>query len=135
MSRIGYYKMQRGWLINKFFKPEKFTEREAWIWLIDAAMWADQVEGGVPLKRGQVGVNYRRLAADWRWSTDRVIRFLNRLEKEEMVVKIEIAKNKENMRPATQTRQFSRIISLCNYDKYQASQNRSRHKRDRKAMI
>ncbi len=35
----GYYVMARGWMQHPVFRAEPYTEREAWLWLIEAASW------------------------------------------------------------------------------------------------
>ncbi len=39
MSSKGWYALERGWMNSGVFKNEKFTEREAWVFLIEHAAW------------------------------------------------------------------------------------------------
>ena len=74
----GYYKLQRGWMDHPVFKKEPYTEREAWLWLIEQAICEQSqtsVGGNViSLNRGQVSYSTRQLATIWKWSASRVSR-------------------------------------------------------------
>jgi hypothetical protein len=106
---ISTFKMDRAVFKHRFFADEPFTEREAWVWMISAAVFADcRVRANskpVNLKRGQLTYSIRFLAQQWQWHRSRVERFLNRLKTERMI---------ETDRETGQI-----IITICNYDKYQ----------------
>jgi hypothetical protein len=107
----GYYQMHRGWMDNPVFAPQAFTEREAFEWLISEATWSEDrtvSHKGNPVRveRGQVPHSIRFMAHAWGWTKDKTSRFLNKLEKWDMI--------------ATQTATGQHIITICNYDKYQA---------------
>jgi DNA-binding transcriptional MocR family regulator len=80
------------------------------VWLIEEAVWEDRKRdiGGktVTLKRGQVGHSLRFMAEAWGWSKSGVERFIERLKTETMI--------------ETATGTGMVIITICNYDRYQA---------------
>ena len=108
----GLYRMSRGWMQNGAFKHERYTEREAWIWLIEDAAFRPRTKRigtyVVQLERGQIATSLRFLATAWGWKKDRVRRFLTRLANDSMLSR----KCAENATPYT-------LITLCNYDIYQ----------------
>jgi hypothetical protein len=108
MSERGVFAVDRGVWDHPMFAPEPFTEREAWLWLISAAVWkATRVRAGrklVALVRGQLVFSERFLAEKWKWSKSTVRRFLDRLKTEAMVTTLAD-------RDAT-------LITICNYEKY-----------------
>lgn len=109
----GYIAIQRGLLEHPVFKKEPFTEREAWIWLIEEAAWKPKTvrigDGLFSLKRGELVHACRYMAKAWRWHHLRVWRFLQRLEKCSMI--------------ETLAERDATHITICNYDKYQSPRN------------
>ena len=105
------------------FKPDSFSEREAFIWLISEAAWTHRtVRAGrvvVDLKRGQLCASLRFISTAWGWSKSRVDRFLKRIE------------NRDMIRTQTETGQL--VISVCNYDKYQGERDTIGTRAKRKA--
>lgn len=105
----GYYKMARGWHDSEMFLDSAFDERSAWSWLISEARWQDgvvSVNGKPhPIKRGQVYASVRFMAEKFKWSKDRVTRFLKRAEQWGMI--------------STDTRTGQNLITICNYSRYQ----------------
>lgn len=91
------------------FARDKFSEREAWMWLISSAAWKEtRVRSGrkiVNLERGQLVFSERFLAVKWRWSKTTVRRFIERLKAEAMV--------------DTKADRDSTLITICNYSQYQ----------------
>lgn len=116
----GYYQMARGWQENAFFSDEPFTEREAWLWLIENAAWkpsSARIKGAtISLERGQLCFAQRFLAEKWRWSKSRVDRFLKRLAAESMISVC----SKNGATAGHKAGQGQSIITVCNYDKYQS---------------
>mgnify|MGYP000418639250 CR=1 FL=1 len=107
----GWIKLHRGWHDSDLFKDSAYCERSAWLWLISNAAWKDTVRRGsrgqvIPIKRGQLHVSLRALAAVFNWSKNRVDRFLNALETGTMVER--------------ETGQSGCILTICNYEKYQS---------------
>jgi hypothetical protein len=111
---MSNYQMERGWMDSEFFINDAYNERNAWEWLIGEAAYADGVVpvSGAPvqLKRGQLSASLRFMAQKWLWDKNKVDRFLKRLKMWDM---IDI--DNETASGTGQT-----IITICNYDKYQA---------------
>lgn len=106
----GFIKLYRGWRECDAFEGETFSEREAWLWLLENAAWKDgQRRTGkgniVDVKRGQLHTAERTLATIWKWDRKRVGRFLKKLEKCAMIG--------PTMGPT------GTLITICNYEKYQ----------------
>src|ERR1700716_2499233 len=114
MTHHGYYLIARGFLKHPRLAPrEAFSSAEAMLWLIESAAFAPRdvpIMVGtqrqiVHLEPGQMTHSIRFLASVWRWSPNRVQRFLRDLADDGSV--------------ATQTDTAQTIITLCNWDKYQ----------------
>jgi hypothetical protein len=89
MADWGVFAVDRGLWGHPFFKPEPFTERESWVWLISAAAWKRMRVGYqgmvVMLERAEFCFALRFLAEKWRWDKDRVDRYLKRLQRHDMI--------------------------------------------------
>lgn len=114
MSNRGYVLIRRGFFKHPRLAPKgPFSNAEAMLWLIDAASFAPRdvvvmvgtTRRTVHLEPGQMTHSIRFLAQAWRWSPNRVQRFLGDLAADCSV--------------ATQTDTAKTIITLCNWDKYQ----------------
>lgn len=79
----GFIKIPRGLFEGTEFGIEKFSRREAFIDLVQMAVFKPTTTyiGGskITLDRGQIIASQRFLAARWRWSAGRVVRFLDDL--------------------------------------------------------
>lgn len=89
MDEKGVYAIARSiWECDAFMK-QKFTQREAWMWLIGAAVWKQtkiNFDGRrVTLERGEFAFAIRFLAMKWKWSKTSVSRFIVALEKCSMI--------------------------------------------------
>jgi len=106
----GFFLLHRGWRSNAVFQDEPCTEREAWVWIIEETAYQDRrLRIGkvmVSVQRGQLAVSTRFLSEAWGWHHSKVRRFLNRLENERMI--------------DTHTDTGVTLITVCNYEKYQA---------------
>jgi hypothetical protein len=106
----GFFLMHRGWQEQPLFGSEPFDRRSAFIWIIENANFADKpinVNGStVVVKRGQVCASLRYMAKAWKWDEAKVRRFLKRAQSEKII---------DAATDAGQT-----IITICNYEKYQA---------------
>lgn len=126
MSAGGYYQMARGWMESDAFAAEPYTEREAWVWLIENATWKDgraRIKGEtVDLERGQLCFAQRFMAEKWQWSKSRVDRFLKRLVTQNM---ISIC-SKIGATAGQGSGQGQSIITICNYAKYQSPKDQER---------
>lgn len=109
----GFYLMHRGWQDSPIFGREPFSRRDAWVWMIEQAAYAERdinIAGKtVTVKRGQFSSSLRFMAKAWEWDEAKVRRFLSRAQKEKMI---------DASTDAGQT-----VITICNYDEYQPSKN------------
>lgn len=109
MPDRGYIRFYRSVFDHHAFRPEPFTEREAWTWLCANAAWKARRqrtgEHVVDLARGDLVGAVRFLAEKWGWSRGKVERFVIRLKTETMIER--------------RTETGITIISICNYDIYQ----------------
>jgi len=94
---------------NPLYFSEPFTRMQAWIDMLLIANHKESffyVRGNkVTVKRGEIGYSQQNLAIRWRWSRGKVLRFLNDLEKNSMIVQ--------------QKNNVTSIISICKYRDYQ----------------
>lgn len=107
---MSFYLMHRGWMDHHLFRNQTYSEREAWEYLIATANYAvskfRQGQQLFEIFRGEIATSYRSLAIKWRWSPNKVIRFLKLLIIDSMIdIKTEHG--------------FLRII-ICNYEDYQS---------------
>ncbi|CAO3453260.1 hypothetical protein [Azospirillum argentinense] len=116
----GFYLMHRGWQDNPAFNNEPFSRRDAWVWLIETANYAEGrwSAGGrtIVLKRGQLCRPLRKIAEAWQWDEAKVRRFLSRLKADAMIL--------------CETDAKMTLISICNYDEYQSLADDERRKDD-----
>lgn len=106
----GHYRMARGWQDHEVFGNDPYSRRDAWVWIIEHAAWADHtiIVGGkrLTLRRGQLCHAYRHLADTWKWSVAAVQRYVARLQANTM---IECSADTGRL-----------VITVCNYEIYQA---------------
>lgn len=109
MSEGGFYLMPRHWQDYPMFGREAFSRRDAWVWLMENAAYADRtvdVAGKtVAILRGQLSYSLRFMAKAWEWDEAKVRRFLARAQKDRMI---------DARTDAGQT-----IITICDYNKIQ----------------
>jgi hypothetical protein len=107
--------MHRGWLDHPMLGRERYCNRAAWVWLVERAEWNCRdvnIRGEIIiLRRGQLVASQRYLATAWKWSRGKVERFLTMLEIEGAIERA--------IEPG------ETVITICNYDKYQANPNRT----------
>lgn len=88
-----------------------FGEASAFIWMVSQAAWKEArvryKDRSLTLARGQLATSNRDLASRLGWTESKVRRFLDRLKNDAMI---------DASADAGVT-----VITLCNYDKYQAS--------------
>jgi hypothetical protein len=105
----NYFVCNRSIFKNPLWYAEKFTKGQAWVDLFGNANHSDgyfeKNSQRVDIKRGQTGRSIETLAKDWRWSRNKVKRFLKRLKDEHMI--------------EHETNHLTSVITICNYDKYQ----------------
>lgn len=106
----GTFNVSRDLWSDEAFCDDAFSEREAWIWLIAEASWKPRKKRVgdhiVLLDRGQLAHSTRFLAETWKWTHSKARRFLDRIEKLDLI------------RRETDT--GVSVISICKYDEYQS---------------
>ena len=110
-KNIGWYCMYRGWQDHPIFGNDPFTKREAWEWMIAAAVYSNEgilieIKGReCLLMRGQLSYSLTFLAKAWGWDDSMVDRFIKKLQRNGMIeIESEVGQN---------------IITICNYEEYQ----------------
>lgn len=111
----GWIKAYRKISDNPLWTLEPFTKGQAWI---DLLLIANHKEGQISVrgniitvKRGQVGWSEVKLAERWKWSRNKVRRYLKHLETEQQ---IEQQKNS-----------ITSIITIVNYELYQGTEQQN----------
>ena len=106
----GTFNIARSIWEHPVFRPAKFTDTQAFMWLVSEASWKPRTIRDktfvIELGRGELTHSLRFMANKWQWKHDAVKRFLLRLEKHDMI------------RVSNATGQ--NVVSICNYDEYQA---------------
>jgi hypothetical protein len=109
-DRVGMVRISRGIWTDTAFKDERYSEREAFIWLIMEASFSEREKrlGSVSLtlERGQLAASTRFMADAWKWSEARVRRYLERVENRRMIRRV--------------TDAGVTVITVCKYDEYQS---------------
>ena len=109
----GYISLWRKIEDNEFWLAEPFTKAQAWIDLVMLAthkkksFFIRAIE--IKLTRGQLGRSELSLGKRWKWSRNKVRRFLKVLE-----TKQQIEQRKTSV---------TSIITILNYDEYQTPKN------------
>jgi hypothetical protein len=113
VANKNFFAVNRSLFKNSMWKSEKFTKGQAWIDLFGNANhspgYFEKNGQRITLERGQSGRSIETLADDWKWSRNKVKRFLKRLEDDNMIG------HKPN--------HLTSIITICNYDRFQSSIN------------
>lgn len=96
--------------------------REAWEHLFGIASWRPKgqrmARGLANLKRGQIAVTIRGLAAAWHWPIGNVKYFLRRLREEKMI-ETEVIHTKIDSKIGPRSSYRATLVTICNYDKFQ----------------
>ena len=83
-----YRQLQDCWI---WLDKEQFDKRSAWVDLLLTANHSDKkiLFNGelITVKRGQILTSVRKLSAKWKWSVNKIYRFLKLLESDEMLQK------------------------------------------------
>jgi len=107
----GWIRLHRKIEENSLWFLEPFTKAQAWVDLFLNANHKDgiiAIRGNViPIKRGQIGWSELTMVSRWKWSKNRVRRFLKLLEVEQ-----QIKQQKD--------RYITTIITILNYENYQS---------------
>ena len=90
----GTFNVSRAIWNHSVFKPEPFSEREAFLWLISEAEWRPRTRrvGNiiVDLARGQIAASLRFMGRRWGWKKDRISRYLLRLKNRDMIKTVDL---------------------------------------------
>lgn len=105
----SWIRLHRKLMDDPLYFAEPFTKMQAWIDLLLLANFADSVTfirgNRVTIKRGQVAYSREWFSGRWRWSRGKIDRFLDMLERENMI--------------GRQKSAVINCISILNYDAYQ----------------
>lgn len=108
-----YRKIQDCWI---WLDKEPFDKRSAWIDLLLTANHSDKkiLFNGelMTVERGQILTSVRQLSSKWKWSNDKVLRFLRLIESDGMIKK--------------QSDNFRTLLTIENYEVYQDVSNTDR---------
>ncbi len=128
MENNGWIRLHRKIMENKYWLSEPFTRVQAWI---DLLLLANHKPGQIrkrgiliDVNRGQVGYSEESLAARWRWSRGKVLRFLAELKTGQQIERI----------PVQQNPRLSSLISIVNYDFYQSGDTTNEQKTEQQAV-
>lgn len=106
---MSFYLMHRGWRDHHLFKDQPYSDGEAWEHLISTANYAPskfrRSNNLYDIPRGDLATSYRALGEKWKWSTNKVIRFLKLLQCDKMI--------------SLKTEHNFLQITLVNYEAYQ----------------
>lgn len=114
-EKKNYFVVSRNLLNSSRWLDEPFTRGQAWIDLFGLAQHTDsyfRVRGiKVELKRGQLGYSQLTLCKRWKWSRNKVRRYLKELENEGDLIQ--------------QNNEVTTIITIVNYDKWQLENSKN----------
>jgi hypothetical protein len=121
MTDKGVFAVSRSIFEDGNFADDRYSEREAFIWLISVAAWKEcQVQGTngrtcvwITLHRGEFSFSERFLAKKWQWSNSRVNRFLDKLERRGILRSADRSGND------AQSGAQIRVYSISDYNKFQ----------------
>jgi len=107
----GWISLHRSLQDHPLWKGEPFTKGQAWV---DLLLYANHKPARLMIKntlinldRGQQARSQLTLSKEWKWSVNKVKRFLKLLETDKMLT--------------MQTNQQTTIITICNYSSFQDS--------------
>ena len=105
----SWIRLHRKLMDDPLYFAEPFSKMQAWIDLLLLANFADRVTfirgNRVTIKRGQLAYSREWFSGRWRWSRGKIDRFLDMLERENMI--------------GRQKSAVITCISILNYDTYQ----------------
>lgn len=109
MDNQGWVRLHRQIEDNELWFLETFTKAQAWIDLFLNANHTDgsiNIRGNIlPIKRGQIGWSELTMMKRWRWSRDKVRRYLGMLETRQQIIQ--------------QKSPLTTVITILKYDEYQ----------------
>lgn len=105
----GWIKLYRTLNEHMLWSGEPYSKGQAWV---DILLWANHKDSQIMLKgqkvvikRGQQGRSIVTLVNKWKWSRNKVVRFLKFLKTEHMI--------------DFETNHLTTTITICNFDRYQ----------------
>ncbi|MBQ2395939.1 MAG: hypothetical protein II304_02685 [Bacteroidales bacterium] len=121
MIHNGSISIHRKIFLNRFspvHRKDAFTEFEAWIWMLASAFFftkETEIFGlNLEIERGSFATTIKHLADTWKWSRNKVYRFLDELEKDRAITL------KKSTQLCTQLRsQKCTLVKINNYDDFQ----------------
>jgi hypothetical protein len=125
MESKGYIPINRKLFEHDLWRKKRvFSTFEAWIDLIQQAKFEDTTEhlrgAIVTIGRGQVVSTIRELSERWKWSTTKVLKFLEMLLKNYMI-------KKDTLKETGQT-----LITLCKYETYNSTSAEKKQQKKQK---
>lgn len=122
---MSWFAVDRDIFSIDFFEGQKYSERDAWLWMISSAAVSERTIniGGHPVSidRGQLSFSIRFFAVKFGWEKTKVERFIRRLHEWGFI--------------GVKTATGQTLITISNYDTYQnlptGSATEARQKRDR----
>lgn len=116
----GWIRLNRKLLENDLWESEPFTKAQAWVDMIFLTNFVDgfiYVRGNkIEVKRGQLGWSELSLSKRWKWSRNKVRRFLKDLKNESQ---IEQQKNS-----------VTSLITMLNYETYNPKEQQTIQQKD-----
>lgn len=116
----GWIKLHRQIWNNELWFAEPFTKAQAWVDMMlganheDGSFWVRGIE--VKVKRGQLAWSEVTMSTRWKWSRNKVRRFLNWLKTEQQVEQ--------------QTTAITSLITIKNYGIYQETKQQTKQQKD-----
>jgi hypothetical protein len=111
----GWIKLHRCLVENSLWNSEPFSKGQAWV---DLLLIANHKESffykrgnKITVKRGQVGRSEVELSDRWKWSRNKVNKFLKDLEKEQQILIIKST--------------ITQVLTIVNYDTYQEKEQQT----------
>lgn len=118
----GWISIHRALSDNPLWTCESFSRGQAWVDIIllsnhkDAYFYKRGIK--IEVKRGQLAWSELALSERWKWSRNKVRKFLKDLEKEHQIL---ISKTN-----------VTQLVTVVNYDKYQSKGQQTEHQKDTK---
>lgn len=117
----NYFYVNRALLNSDRWLSEPFTRGQAWLDLFGLAQYKDGYFRSrgikIEIKRGQLGYSQVTLAQRWKWSRNKVRRFLKELEKNKDI----------SLKTKHQNCDVTTVITVLKYNKWQGMEHQTEH--------